>query len=318
MTKAKALEEKSIVVGILDYPGAMQSAIYGWKEMFQLANQVCAQQAVTSRFETHILPHQSLSDKESSVNELQVLVLPPIVEDEYYLEPEPELVNTLLGYHTRGTLLCSACAGSFIIAATGLLDGRKVTTHWDFAEKFADKFPQVELDINQILINDQDIITAGGLMSWIDLGLELVAQFVRPDIMRLLGQLLIVDTGAREQRYYQRFHAKLDHGDEVIVKVQHFMRQHLHQSVTIAQLAEHCFLTERTFLRRFVKATGIKPTQYMQRLRVQVACELLESTSQTFENIASQLGYEDVSAFRKVFARVMGLTPREFRRRFSQ
>lgn len=185
------------------------------------------------------------------------------------------------------------------------------------AERFAQQFPLVTLDANKILINDGDLITAGGLMAWMDLGLELVAQFGQPAQMRLLGAQLVVDTAPREQRYYRRFMPTLDHGDALILKAQHRLQRDFQLPISVREMAEQIHLTERTFLRRFVKATGLKPKAYLQQLRIGKACEMLESTPVTVEQVAAAVGYEDTSAFRKTFIKVTGLTPRAFRSRFS-
>ena len=154
-------------------------------------------------------------------------------------------------------------------------------------------------------------------MSWLDLGLELVAQFTHPSIMRQLGKTLIVDTGSREQKYYQSFVPKLDHGNKAILKVQHYVQTHFAGAISISQLAELACLSERTFLRHFVQATGIKPTEYLQRLRIQKACDYIETSTSTFDTISMDVGYEDNSAFRKTFRKITGLTPSEFKKRFA-
>lgn len=304
----------TIEIGIIDYPGTMQSALHGLKEMFSMANMINAQSGGSQNFAVELYDISAIGKRKSP---LQIIIIPPNLEGDYYLSGAPELKDWIIRHHGAGAIICSVCAGAFILADTGLLQNRQATTHWGLALEFARKFPDIKLDINKILINDGDIITAAGLMSWVDLGLELVAQFMHPNIMRLLGKNLIVDTGLREQRYYQSFSPKLDHGDQVILKAQHYLQQHFHEGVTTTVLSSLCVLTGRTFLRRFVKATGLKPTQYLQRLRIQEACNLVETTNGTFESISLKVGYEDTSAFRKTFLKIVGLTPREFKGRFS-
>ena len=313
----------TINIGIFQYPGAMQSAVQGFREMFLLANNICEQQALQTRFSVKLYDiaavRQSLPDTKAETKSplLQVILIPPNIEGEYYLSPDPQLKSWILAHHARGTVVCSACSGAFILASTGLLQNRQATTHWKLAPRFALQYPEVKLEIDKILVNDTDIITAAGLMSWVDLGLELVAQFTSTEIMRSLGKTLIVDTGLREQRYYQSFHPKLDHGDKTILKIQHYMQEHYIHPISVTKLTTLSLLTERTFLRRFFKATGIRPAQYLQRLRIQKACDLIEAGNETIESISFQVGYEDTSAFRKTFSKIIGLTPREFRGRFS-
>ncbi|MCW8886838.1 MAG: helix-turn-helix domain-containing protein [Motiliproteus sp.] len=322
------MTKSQINIGIVHYPGALLSAVQGMAEQFYLANMICRQNDLGDVFKTHICDSLQLDSAESCGSErdsgqdggaapLQIIVLPPCLDDSFYLAPQEALIDWLKQQHKQGAIICSVCAGAFILAETGLLDGRKVTTHWALSDEFSKRYSYVQVDSNKLLINDTDIITAGGLMSWIDLGLELVAQFTNLQIMRQLGKFLIVDTAPREQRYYQTFSPKLDHGDAAIVKVQHKLQRQFQQTVVIKQLAALSHLTERTFLRRFVKATGLKPTQYLQRLRIQKACELIESSNGSFEKIAGEVGYEDISAFRKTFTKITGQTPKEFKSRFA-
>jgi transcriptional regulator GlxA family with amidase domain len=301
-----------IRIGIVNYPEALQSAVQGLKEMFFAANRICVQQHVNTVFDVEIYAIEQIAD-----DPLQVVILPPCLEGGYHFNPDFVLKQWLLQQHTQGAILCSVCAGAFILASCGLLNQRPATTHWGLAERFTHTYPDVQLNSNKILVNDGDLITTGGLMAWLDLGLELVAQFTQPRIMRLLGKYLIVDTGSREQRYYRSFIPALDHGDKAVLNVQHYLQVNFAKSISISDLADLSCLGERTFLRRFVKATGVKPNQYLQQLRIQKACDWIESSHDSVELIATKVGYEDVSAFRKIFIKTMGLTPREFRSRFG-
>lgn len=310
-----------ISIAIVNYPGSLKSAVYGLYEMFKMANRASTSQHLDYVFEPRIIELDFVFTKDAErVNTdnatFDVVVLPPSDESDYYLHPHQTLIDWLTHQHSQGAILTSACAGTFILSATRIINEKNVTTHWGLESLFLQTFPSVNLDIDKILIHEGDVITAGGMMSWLDLGFEIVAQFAQPSVMRQLGKLLVVDTGQREQRFYQQFSPSFNHGDSVILGVQQALQTTYHQHLTVSQLAEQCCLTERTFLRRFVKATQLKPTQYIQHLRVQKACELLETTPHPFEWIANQVGYEDVSACRKIFVRTMGLTPGEFKKRF--
>ncbi len=304
---------KPINVVIIDYPDALQSAVQGLKELFLLANQIVIDNQLDMQFIVSVVqPDSALS----SINQSDIVILPPNLSGHYYNAPQAALLTFLNDAHQAGSILCSVCAGAFILAKTGLLDNRAATTHWQLADEFNQQFPAVSLKIDRLLINDGDIISAGGLMSWIDLGLEIVAQFTRPHIMRALGKYLIVDTGKREQRYYGSFTPKFNHGNQAILQVQHYIQANYNQALNIALLADLACMTERTFLRQFTNATSLKPVQYIQRVRVQKACQLLESTTQRFEQIALNIGYDDVNSFRKVFIKIIGLSPSAFKARF--
>jgi transcriptional regulator GlxA family with amidase domain len=303
-------------LAIIDYPGAIKSAAYGLSEMFALANRLCAEHDESVNFDTEIIQLTAAGEIEANEKNYSAIILPPAIDNVFYLNPSNAIKNWLIQQHQRGSMLCSACAGAFILAATGLLDKREATTHWGLVGEFKQHYPAVRLNASKIMVNDQDVITAGGMLSWLDLGLELIAQFTSPSIMRQLGKLLVVDTGQREQRYYQQFSPRFTHADELILKVQQKLQSDYSKPIKISALAEFCCLTERTFLRRFFKASGLNPSEYLQRLRVQKACDMLESTQDSFELIATRVGYEDINACRKIFVRIVGLTPREFRKRF--
>ena len=135
--------------------------------------------------------------------------------------------------------------------------------------------------------------------------------------MRHLGKRLIVDTHRREQRFYQTFSPNMEHRDTAVLGVQKFLQMHFSQTISIKDLADHCCLSERAFLRRFIQATGLQPSVYLQRLRIQEACDLLETTDLSLDAIARNVGYEMSGSFRKLFVRTLGLSPREYRARFG-
>ncbi|MCJ8271582.1 MAG: helix-turn-helix domain-containing protein [Psychrosphaera sp.] len=303
-----------IYVQIIDYANSLKTAVHGLNELFFIANQKAQELGQAIEFVVDIQEVSALPSAHQGNR--QVIIVPTSLEGEYYLAPQSRLIDYLNHAHKNGAVLCSACAGTFILADTGLLNQRQVTTHWQLANVFADKYPEVVLSVDKILINDADIITAGGLMSWLDLGLEIVAQYMKPTVMRALGKYLIVDTGKREQRYYQSFNPRFDHGAEQILTIQHFIQANHNRQLTVEALAQRVFMTKRTFLRQFSAATKHTPVQYIQRVRVQKACELLETTNKTTEQIAALVGYDDVNGFRKVFNKVVGLNPTGFRAKF--
>ncbi|MEN0676599.1 GlxA family transcriptional regulator [Plesiomonas shigelloides] len=298
-----------ITLGIYHYPQALKSAVYGLEEMFVLANTQCYQQDLKVQFSPAIF-----TDPLGVNTHFDVVILPP--------GTAPYMATKVLAWlhtaHQRGSVIASACTGSFMLAGAGVLHQRPVTTHWGLAESFMQQFPEQSLKTDAILIDHGDVISAGGLMSWVDLGLELVARYASAQVMRNLGKLLVVDTAEREQRFYQQFMPSFLHGDSMIEKLQRWLAAHLTQPITLNQLSQQGAVTERTLLRRFAKATGYTPYEYLQRLRIQRACELLETTTDSFTLIANQVGYDDSGACRKAFIRIMGLTPSAFRQRFGR
>jgi transcriptional regulator GlxA family with amidase domain len=153
-------------------------------------------------------------------------------------------------------------------------------------------------------------------MAWTDLVLTLVARYLGPPVMLEVARRLLVDPPGREQSYYSAFAPRLNHGDGAILKVQHWLQATQAREVELAVLAAQAGLEERTFLRRFQKATGLTTTEYCQRMRVGRAQELLQSSASTADQLAWTVGYSDPGAFRKVFTKIVGLTPSEYRKRF--
>lgn len=318
MTDSMAIVTKSVVVEIIDYPGSLQSAVFGVKEFLQLANSIESSNEQV-QFHVEIKHHDDLSMSTNGPLEnskADIILVPPNLDGSYYLEPDEGLLDYLVQSHQRGAILCSACAGVFILAGTGLLQGRTVTTHWQAQQQFSDQYAEVDVDVDKILIDDADIITAGGLMSWMDLALFILTKYTTPTNTRNLGKYLVLDTGLREQRYYQSFVPNYAHGNDKIVSVQRFIQKNHHLSLSLDQLAEEAFMTRRTFIRQFTKATSFTPINYIQHVRIQSACELLESSHKPVEQISYLVGYEDVNSFRKVFMKIIGLTPSRFRSRF--
>lgn len=305
------IQSKRINIAICHYPDALKSAIYGLEELFVLANRVCVEQNINCEFSASIISTPFLI-KQS----FQIVILPPSHAGHYYLKPTSTLIDWLNQQHKAGAVLASACAGAFILAHTGALNQRSVTTHWGLAYEFKHHFPQQILDSNRILIDHGDVVTAGGMMSSLDLGFDIVAKHAGSSVMRQLGKILVVDTAPREQRYYQQFVPPMTHGDQAVLVAQQQINLNYAQALTVSQLAELVHLSGRTLQRRFIQHTGFSPNQYIQQLRIQKACDLLETTQHSFEHIAHLVGYQDNTACRKTFIKVIGLTPGAFRQRF--
>ncbi len=310
-----AQAEKGTRIGILAYPGAQASAVHGLADLFETANRLAAERGgKAARLEVSRWGESGAAEEPPAP--LAALVLPPSLSGRLPDAEERALADWTRRRHGEGTLLCSVCAGAFLLAETGLLDGRPATTHWALAERFAERFPRVRLEIDKLVVDDGDIMTAGGLMAWVDLGLRLVERLIGPSVMLATARFFLVDPAGREQRFYSAFAPRLTHGDAAVLKAQHWLQARSGEKITLTRMAEVAGLGQRTFQRRFAAATGLKPSAYLQHLRVGKARDLLELSAETIDRIAWQVGYEDPGAFRKVFQKVMGLTAGDYRRRF--
>ncbi len=297
-------------IGILLYPGAQQSAAMGLADLFHVAGRMAGEK---DRIQVRALDAPPVTPEDDPCH---VLILPPSLQDPIDPETAAPLACWLRARHAEGTVLASVCGGAFLLAETGLLAGRAVTTHWAYAEAFRDRFPDVPLDPDRLIIDGGDILSAGGLMSWTDLGLKLVDRFLGPVVMAQTARMMLVDPPGRAQSYYSGFVPRMTHGDAEVLKAQHFLQASEGRDARLATLADLAGLEERTFLRRFQKATGLTTTEYAQRLRIAKAQELLQFGRLPVERIAWEVGYSDAGSFRKVFHRIVGLTPGDYRRRF--
>nr|WP_302795478.1 helix-turn-helix domain-containing protein [Shinella daejeonensis] len=245
------------------------------------------------------------------------MILPPSLDGPATAGTAAPYVDWLRGRHAEGAILASVCAGAFLLGETGLLDGRPSTTHWILEDQFRDRFPRVPVDVDRLLIDGGQILTAGGVMSWTDLCLRLVERLRGAEVMTQTARFLLVDPPGREQRYYSIFPPRTGHGDTAVLEVQRWLQETEAKDISLETLATRAGLERRTFLRRFRKATGMTTSEYGQRLRVSRACELLQFSGLTVEQIAWETGYGDPGSFRKIFARFIGLTPGEYRQRFG-
>jgi transcriptional regulator GlxA family with amidase domain len=246
-----------------------------------------------------------------------ILIAPPSLATPISSEAAIPYAIWLTRLHARGTIVASICGGAFLPAEANLLDGRTVTTHWFYADALRERYPAVVVDADKLIIDDGDIITAGGMTAWTDLGVRLIHRLLGPTVMRETARFMLMDLSDREQSYYSSFFPRLDHGDAEILKVQHWLQKNGCRNVDLTKMAKTAGLEVRTFLRRFKKATTLKPTEYCQRLRIGKSREMLESTRQSIEKISWAVGYEDPASFRRIFHRIMGLSPSDYRNRFT-
>lgn len=310
-------------IGLLAYPDVQLAALYGLTDLFAIADRIARERREgsgpllrVSHWECDAKGQIHNRDGEDDAIP-GMIILPPSLAKPPNEAWTSNLAEFLRNCHGRGSVLASVCIGAFLLAETGLLDGREATTHWSYADDLAERFGKVRVDSAKIVIDDGDIITAAGLMSWTDLGLKLVEKLLGTSVMVATGRAMLVDPLGREQRHYSVFSPRLNHGDEAILAVQHWLQQAYAGDVDVNAMAAKAGLERRTFLRRFGKATGLRPIEYCQQLRVAKARDMLETTRLSFDRIAWNVGYGDPVSFRKIFVRTMGLTPGDYRRRFG-
>lgn len=220
--------------------------------------------------------------------------------------------------HAAGAWLASVCTGAFVLAATGLLDGRTATTHWGAAEAFRRRYPRVRLCPQRLITDEGTLFCAGGAHAGVDLALYLVGRIHGREVATRCARALVVDPGRTSQDPYAVFGTQRAHGDEAVIRAQARMEAEYSEALRVEELAAATGMSQRTFERRFKAATGDTPLRYLQRVRVEAAKRLLEvEAHSTFQEITLRVGYEDAASFRRLFTRQTGLAPGHYRARFG-
>lgn len=232
----------------------------------------------------------------------------------------PEAVEWLARCYDAGATISSACSGAILLAEAGLLNGYEATTHWGYCDSLRKFYPEVEIHESRALVasgDGQRLITAGGGASWYDLALFLIARFLGEEEAMRLARVYLLDWQRVGQLPYASLLRNRQVDDKTIGACQEWIADNYTEPSPVAGMLGKSGLTERTFKRRFTRATGLAPMDYVHTLRLEEAKQILETTSLPIEEIARDVGYEDGSFFRRLFRRKVGITPQDYRKRFG-
>lgn len=261
----------------------------------------------------YIKPHCSIDE----VRHTDLVLISSATYIQDILEKNPEVVPWIRHHYGQGAHVASICTGVFLLAETGLLDGKSATLHWGFADMFRNRYPQVKLTQDKMYIDHGRLYCSAGVSAGLDLSLYLVEKFCGRRAAVESAKTMVLDMGRVSQAPYQCFFFPKDHGDPLVVKGQEWIEQHTSEPIDYEWLAQDLRMSRRSMERRFKESVGVTPLGYLQKLRVEKAKHLLEEGTQTFSEITYQVGYEDIPFFRKIFIRLTGLRPNEYQRRFT-
>jgi len=275
-------------IGIVLYPGVQAACVHGLTDLFQIAANIARDQQRDGRFPLRVTHWQPANNRDTELScvydsdtggnpQPRILIIPPTMVD----LPSPDVpvgvVSWLRNRYACGAKLVSVCSGAFILAATGLVAGRWVSTHRICAEALAKRFPEITVDTNQRVIDDGDIITAGAdFLAWVDVGLLLVDKILGSGVRVETARFMLSDPAPSEARYFPGFTPRQTHGDTAVLKAQEWVHIRDGQDVSLASMAAAAGLERRTFLRRFANATRMTPIEYCRAVRIARARELLE------------------------------------------
>lgn len=229
------------------------------------------------------------------------------------------LASWIVEAHSTGAMISSVCSGALLLAETGLLNGLDATTHWGYCDTIARRFPEIRLRRERILVpagEGHRVITAGGASAWGDLMLYLIGRLAGDQEARKMAKVYLLQPHSDGQLHYASLVAGRQHEDAIVAQAQVWAVDNYANASPVAAMAEHCGLTERSLLRRFRKATGQTPADYIQTLRIEEAKQMLETMDVPIEDVASDVGYTETSSFRSAFRKRVGISASVYRRKW--
>lgn len=270
---------------------------------------------VTGAYGIPIQPHDAMGDAD-------VVIVPDIwfSPTDDFGKKWAEEIAWLRERRDAGAIICSVCTGAVMLAEAGFLDGYEATTHWSMVNLFRERYSKVRLAPQRLLTPaapGHQIVTAGGASAWEELALYLVARFSGGAEAVRMSKVFLLGDHSEGQLPFAGARPAKRHDDAIIASVQVWVADNYHRSNPVALMIAESGLPERTFIRRFRAATGYTPMEYVQTMRLEEAKHLLETTERAVETIAVEVGYEDSNFFRRLFKRVVGITPARYRQRFS-
>jgi transcriptional regulator GlxA family with amidase domain len=253
------------------------------------------------------------------VEKCDLVFIPALAGDmQYSLSKNQELIPWIQKQHANGAEIVSLCVGAFLLAATGLLDGKQCSTHWIHSNTFRKMFPKVELVDDKIITEDQGIYTSGGANSYWNLLLYLVEKNINRDMAILVSKYFAIQIERTSQSPFIIFQGQNEHSDELIKKAQTIIEKNFAQKINVEQLSEQLALSRRSLERRFKKATNNTLIEYIQRVKIEAAKKNFESSYKNVHEVMYEVGYTDIKAFRDVFKKVTGMTPYNYRNKYRR
>lgn len=323
-----------MTIAFLAYPKCSLWSLIGSYEMLQKTcriaqiyadkfklKQTCNLITVSSTNEKRVQgSYGNFFEVDTTISEIErpdILVIPGFDRDIAAILSNTEMITKIRDFYNEGSDIATVCTGSFILAATGLLDNKIATTHWVYAREFASRFPKTELAIDRMLIDHDHICMSGGASSFQNLMIYLIEKYISKELAVFMSKILLIDNDRFLQSPYTIFNGQKTHGDEPILLAQQTIEKRVNEFISIDELAKITNMSKRNFLRRFKQATGDTPFVYMQRTKIEAAKTLMEDSHSQLIEIAMQTGYDDFSSFRKTFKKHTGLSPQEYRKRYT-
>lgn len=248
------------------------------------------------------------------------LIIIPSLNHNYHLavKDNKAMVDWVAAQYKKGAEVATICTGAFMLASSGLLNGKTCSTHWAAADNFRATFPEVSLQTDNLITDENGIYTNGGAYSFLNLILYLVEKYYDRQTAIFCSKVFQIEMDRKSQSAFTIFTGQKQHGDEMVIKAQAYLERNLQQKISVEDLSAKFAVGRRNFDRRFIKATGNTPVEYMQRLKVESAKKAFESSRKTINEVMYEVGYSDIKSFREVFRKITGISPLEYRGRYNK
>jgi transcriptional regulator GlxA family with amidase domain len=256
-----------------------------------------------------------------NINEIiktDLVIIPAMGHDDNLAKENAALISWIREQYKNGAEIATICSGAFLLASTGLLEGKTCSLHWDSVIEFKRKFPKINLRPDKLITAENGIYTNGGAYSFLNLMLFLVEKYFDRETAIYCSKFFQIDMNRASQSPFHIFQAQKDHGDELVYQAQTYIEQNLSEKISFEELASKLATSRRNFDRRFIKATGNTPLEYWQRVKVESAKKNLEIGRKTILEIMYEVGYSDDKAFREVFKKITGISPLDYRAKYDR
>ncbi len=253
----------------------------------------------------------------SEIEKANLIIIPSVTPTKNINE-NLEMLDWIKKHYKAGAEVASMCSGAFILAATGILDGRSCSTHWSLTDTFREMYPKVNLSTDKLITDEKGIYTNGGAYSFLNLVIYLVEKYYDRQTAIYCSKVLQIELDRNSQSAFSIFTGQKLHGDEMVQEAQKFIENNLEEKISIEEISSRFAIGRRNFDRRFIKATGNTPLEYAQRVKIESAKKSLESTRKTVNEVMYEVGYADVKAFREVFRKITGMSPLEYRSKYNK
>jgi transcriptional regulator GlxA family with amidase domain len=262
-----------------------------------------------------VKPHTHIS----SVTKTNLIIIPSLNHHyEKAMKGNKLMIDWIEKQYKHGAEVASICTGAFMLASSGLLDGKSCSTHWAAADNFRSMFPKVNLQPDKLITDENGIYTNGGAYSFLNLVIYLVEKYYDRQTAIFCSKVFQIEMDRQSQSAFIIFKGQKSHGDEIIRQAQAFIESNPHEKISVEHLSSRFAVGRRNFDRRFIKATGNTPLEYSQRVKIESAKKAFETTRKTVNEVMYEVGYLDVKAFREVFRKITGMSPLEYRSKYNK